>query len=291
MNILLIIIILLILLFAYLVVKLKKGSGVFSSFSLFFIVFIIIIFAFIFDNQKTGSLADAIDRIKNMIHSPIVETNSFLQDNFHMSIIKIEDKVLIDADVISQLPELPRGCEVTSLAMLLNHAGVNVNKMTLAQKIGKNPATYKEKDGKIYFGDPNDGFVGNMYTFDDPGLGVYHSPIKRLAEKYLPHRIKDLTGSDFDELKIHLSDGRPVWVIINTNYQKLPDSLFETWNTPSGTIKITYKEHSVLITGYDQQYVYFNDPLTGEKNQKAPIQDFKDAWIQMGSQAITYLPK
>lgn len=204
-------------------------------------------------------------------------------------IIKIKDQVLIDAPVIKQLPELPRGCEVTSLAMLLQHANIQVDKMTLAEQIKKDPAPYREENGKIYFGNPHDGFVGNMYSRSEPGLGVYHGPVAELAERYLPGRILDLTGRAFEELKIHLSDHRPVWVIVNTTYKKLPESQFETWHTPSGTIKITYKEHAVLMTGYDEDYVYFNDPLTGEKNRKLELAGFREAWEQMGRQAITYV--
>ena len=74
---------------------------------------------------------------------------------------------------------------------------------------------------------------------------------------------------------------------VSVTFKKLPDSEFRTWHTPSGTVKITYSEHSVLITGYDETYIYFNDPLTGEKNKKAPITDFEESWVQMGSQAIT----
>ncbi|MFP3723453.1 C39 family peptidase [Niallia circulans] len=199
----------------------------------------------------------------------------------------IKESVLLDAPILNQLPELPRGCEVTSLAMLLQYADVDVDKMTLAKQIKKDTTPYTRVDGKIYYGHPNDGFVGDMYSLSGPGLGVYHKPIAALAEKYLPDSIVDFTGSDFEEIKNHLSNNRPVWVITNSTFKKLPESQFRTWNTPSGTVKITYSEHSVLITGYDETSIYFNDPLTGEKNKKAPIKDFEESWVQMGSQAIT----
>jgi uncharacterized protein YvpB len=195
--------------------------------------------------------------------------------------------VLIDAPVMSQLPELPRGCEVTSLAMLLNDAGVSVDKMTLAKEVKKDPTPYQRRNGKIFFGHPNEGFVGDMYTKENPGLGVYHKPIKELAEKYLPNQIVDLTGQSFEEIYPYLLNGSPVWVITNTTYRELPPNEFVEWQTPKGPIKITYREHSVLITGFDEQFIYFNDPLTGTKNKKAPKQEFIEAWEQMGRQAIT----
>jgi uncharacterized protein YvpB len=195
--------------------------------------------------------------------------------------------VLIDAPVMSQLPELPRGCEVTSLAMLLHDAGVSVDKMTLAKEVKKDPTPYQRRNGKIFFGHPNEGFVGDMYTKENPGLGVYHKPIKELAEKYLPNQIVDLTGQSFEEIYPYLLNGSPVWVITNTTYRELPPNEFVEWQTPNGPIKITYREHSVLITGFDEQFIYFNDPLTGTKNKKAPKQEFIEAWEQMGRQAIT----
>jgi uncharacterized protein YvpB len=246
--------------------------------------------AFVLDNSKDNHVAEAVGMIKNLVHSPVFKTSDFLEEHFDIPIIKIKDQVLLNIPAISQIPDLPRGCEVTSLAMLLNNAGVTVDKMDLANKVKRDPTEQKISNRKIYFGNPNSGFVGVMYSLKTPGYGVYHKPIAELAAKYLPGKIRDLSGSDFQELKIHLSDGRPVWVITNTAYQKLNESLFQTWNTPTGPVKITYREHSVLITGYDPKFVYFNDPLTGEKNKKAPIKDFEESWVQMGRQAITYLP-
>ncbi len=289
MILLYLVIVVLSLLLVYLIAKLVNRKRLFTSFIMVSMILLVITASFILDSTKTRNVAKAVEQMKYWLQSPIVKTNALLQDTFASSVIEIKDSVLIDAPIINQLPELPRGCEVTSLAMLLQYAGVAVDKMTLAESIKKEPSTYRKENGVIYFGHPNDGFVGDMYSYHNPGLGVYHKPIKELADKYLPGRMVDLTGSNFQELKIHLSDHRPVWVIINTAYSRLPESRFQTWQTPSGPVDITYKEHSVLVTGYDAQYIYFNDPLTGKKNRKAPITEFEDSWVQMGSQAITYL--
>jgi uncharacterized protein YvpB len=204
-----------------------------------------------------------------------------------MKVAKAKDEVKISGvPLIMQKPELDRGCEVTSLAMILQHAGVEVDKMELAEKVKKDHTPYRNDNG-TYYGNPNDGFVGDIYTFDKMGYGVYHGPIAELAEEYLPGKIRDLSGGSFEEAVLEpLSDGKPVWIIINAKYQKLPESEFRTWNTPSGQVQITWSEHSVVVTGYDEKYVYFNDPLGVAK--KAERAGFEEAWVQMGSQAITY---
>lgn len=192
----------------------------------------------------------------------------------------------LDAPHIKQMPELPRGCEVTSLSMLLQDQGVNVGKMQLAKEVKKVPF----KTNGVY-GNPYDGFVGNMYTYGLPGLGVYHGPIFDLANKYLPGKVVDFTGSSPSAIYKAIDMGSPVWVITNTQFKQLPSSYFQTWNTSSGNLKITYKEHSVLVTGYDSQYVYINDPLYNKKNRAVPRKNFEASWIQMGSQAIAAIPK
>ncbi|AWI11998.1 MAG: C39 family peptidase [Caldibacillus thermoamylovorans] len=261
---------------------LRTKKEILLGFSLLLVVFSLFLINFVKDG-KFEYIANAIGINNSQNQREEEVLNEF-------SIVKIKGSVIIDAPLIKQYPELPRGCEVTSLAMLLQFAGENVDKMTLANEVKKDPTPYSVSGGKVYFGNPHDGFVGDMYNLQNPGLGVFHEPIRELAEQYLPGRIIDMTGSDFEKLKIPLSAEQPVWVIINTAYQKISEDLFQTWETPSGAVKVTSKEHSVLVTGYDDQFIYFNDPLTGIKNKTAPIQDFKEAWVQMGSQAITILP-
>ncbi|KMQ18373.1 C39 family peptidase [Bacillus mycoides] len=195
-----------------------------------------------------------------------------------------ESAMITEVPFIRQLPELPRGCEVTSLTMLLQHKGVQVDKMQLASEIHRVPF---KQDG--LHGNPYEGFVGNIYTKAEPGYGVYNQPIFNLAEKYVPEKVINLSGRDVQDLYKVISSGSPVWVIINTTFKPLAESSFETWNTSSGKVKITYYEHSVVVIGYDQNFVYVNDPLANNPRKAVPRAEFEKAWEQMGKQAITIL--
>ncbi|PEB53752.1 hypothetical protein CON65_19590 [Bacillus pseudomycoides] len=195
-----------------------------------------------------------------------------------------ETAMIENVPFIKQLPELPRGCEVTSLAMLLQYKGVEVDKMTLASEIHRVPF---EENGLR--GNPHEGFVGNIYTKDEPGYGVYNQPIFKLAEKYVPEKVINLTGRNIEDIYKVISSGSPVWVIANTTFQPLAEDSFETWNTSAGDIKITYYEHSAVVVGYDQNFVYINDPLANNPRKGVPRAQFEKAWEQMGKQAITIL--
>jgi uncharacterized protein YvpB len=230
-----------------------------------------------------GSFAEALDFAKKHTSTYILFTKSgsLLWDNIE----KMPEKARNTVPLITQMPELPRGCEVTSLAMLLASQGKDVDKLELSQKIKKDDTPYQRINGLVYFGDPNAGFVGSMKSLASSGYGVYHEPIFSLLSEYMPEDALDLTGCDFDDVFYFLKSGKPVWVITNAWYKELPESQFEEWMTPNGRIEITYREHSVLVTGYDSDWIYFNDPLgVAEKASKA---SFIKAWEQMGKQAVT----
>lgn len=186
---------------------------------------------------------------------------------------------LIDVPLMNQMsaPRLYNGCEVTSLAMVLNYNGYNVTKNELAEKIATVPFNY----GNGLKGNPNQGFVGDME--DGPGLGVYNGPIYNLARQYAGDKVVNLTNHPFTDLLKYVSEGQPVWIITTTKFA--PVSVFEKWPTPQGTIEITFSEHSVVITGYDENYIYINDPY-GYNNRKLERSNFEKAWEQMGKQAI-----
>jgi uncharacterized protein YvpB len=160
--------------------------------------------------------------------------------------------------------------------------------MDLASQIKKDPTMYSLIHGQIRFGNPNFGYVGNMYTYSKPGFGVFDKPIAQLAKTYLPNRIDNFTGSSFDRILDYVSIGHPVWVVTTSTFDYVPNKYWMTWHTPTGNIRITNKEHSVLITGYDNKYVYFNDPLDGKKNKAKLLTNFIRGWKQFHNQAISY---
>lgn len=162
-----------------------------------------------------------------------------------------EKVILSNVPFIQQLPELDRGCEVTSLAMMLQYAGITVDKMKLANEIKKVDFM---NDGVR--GNPNEGFVGNIYTFSESGYGVYHGPLFQLAKKYLPNKAVDLTGKSIEEMYNSVKAGQPVVMITNATFAPLDEDEFTTWETNSGDVSITYNEHCVVLIGYDQESVY-----------------------------------
>jgi uncharacterized protein YvpB len=192
--------------------------------------------------------------------------------------ILLESKIL-DVPLINQMeqPQLKNGCEVTSLAMILNYRGINVTKNKLAEEINTVPIM----EGNNKKGNPNIGFVGDMVN--GPGLSVYNGPIFDLAKKHAGKKAVNLTNSPFVDLLKKVSNGSPVWVITTNNFDA--GAKFQRWDTLQGTTFITYSEHSAVITGYDKNYIYVNDPY-GFKNRKVDRDRFINAWEEMGRQAI-----
>ncbi|PHV70630.1 hypothetical protein CS063_10025 [Sporanaerobium hydrogeniformans] len=203
---------------------------------------------------------------------------------------EIPNSIQLNVKHIRQYPELPRGCEVTSLAMLFSYYNKDISKMELAKKVKKDTTPYsKDTEGRIYYGNPYEGFVGDMYNINNNGYGVYHGPITELINEYLPNKALDITGMEFNDVLYFLSKGYPIWVIINATYEPLEEKFFNIWHTPTGIVKTTSSLHSVVITGYDLQYIYINDPLDAKGNKAVNREKFIKAWEQMGNQAITIL--
>lgn len=195
--------------------------------------------------------------------------------------------VMLSVSPQNQNPQLPNGCEVTSLSMLFTAIGHPVSKMTLAKEMpyDKTPRVKNAQGEIVSWGNPNVGFVGSPYVWAD-GYGIYHGPIVKLINMVLPGEGVDLTKKPFNDLLSYVAQGIPVeaWVTVNL---APTDKFWETWQTPEGPITVTQQEHAVLIVGYDASHIYINNPFNGEKDEAVSKKNFLGAWQQLGEQAVT----
>lgn len=198
---------------------------------------------------------------------------------------KLAEEALLEAPLLNQYPELPRGCEVTSLAMLLQYKGLNVDKLELAEEMPRDDTPIDwNPDGTIrYWGNPNTGFVGDI-TLKSKGFGIYHLALYDLLKKHVPSAV-DLTGQGFDRILRQVAKGVPVLVWTTVQFDE-PTSWVE-WDSPDGPVRTTYQEHAVLLVGYGKDYVVVNDPLKGA-TVRANRGDFEESWEALGKQALSY---
>lgn len=197
------------------------------------------------------------------------------------------EKIILDIPIIKQNPELKYGCEVTSLAMVLQHAGIKTNKMKLAREMPKDKdPVQKTASGDITrWGNPNHGFVGDI-TGQRAGYAIYAKPLEGLMRRYLPERTVNLTKQPFAILLGQIREGKPV-IVWTTGDYKLPDR-WESWKHGNEKITTPLDLHAVVLVGYDKEHVYLNDPLTGKKAQMADRDMFIQSWIALGHQALSY---
>lgn len=195
---------------------------------------------------------------------------------------------------IDQYPQLPNGCEVTSLTMLMDALGHPVSKMTLAAEMPKDPTRLvltsttnsagQEVHHVKYWGNPNVGFVGSVYQAGE-GYGIYHRPMFEFLNRLLPGRAEDLTGKPFSAILRHVAQGVPVEVWTTTTFEPTTD--WVTWQSPEGLVRATPLEHAVLVVGYGPGVIYVNNPLNGEAAEPVAEAPFLQSWQQLGKQAIT----
>lgn len=165
-------------------------------------------------------------------------------------------KRITDLTPVCQYPELPTGCEVTALAMVLQYYGFSADKCDLADN-------YLDK-GAIGTVDFHTTFVGDPRS--EYSYGCYAPVIVTAANKYLDEqdtelKACDITGTEFEELFKYTEKNIPVLVWCTIDLK--PGHYTTTWNIDGKDIKWYSSEHCMVLLGRDRDNVYTADPTTG----------------------------
>ncbi len=187
-------------------------------------------------------------------------------------------KKLINITAISQYPELPTGCEVTSLAVVLNYYGIDIDKCEIGD-------SYLDK-GDVGTVDFHEAFEGDPR--DESSFGCYAPVIVKAAEKILSERqsqltVSEVSGSELEALFAYTDKDIPVIVWGTQNCQQGQYTV--TWNVDGKDLTWFSPEHCMVLAGYSDSSVWVADPIYGEIKQY-DINVFKSCYDSLYKQAI-----
>lgn len=225
------------------------------------------------DYNEDAALVDVeLDQVEEAGEIAELET-----ENVQMQTEAIENYYKMeDFEWLSQNPELPTGCEITSLTSVLNYYGINVKKETMADDY------LKKGDGSYYRM-----FLGNPRDADS--FGCMAQPIVDAANLYFKKnnvsmKASNVSGVTFDKILEYVSQGVPM-IVWNTmgmapayESQTLTlDGREYTWIAP---------EHCVVVVGYDldNNEVYVADPMAGMVTRN--LKTFEERYNSLKRQAV-----
>ena len=170
--------------------------------------------------------------------------------------VTVADKATVQLDVknIMQYPALPNGCEVTSLAIVLNYLGYEVDPVWLCD----NHLPIED----FVYGDPWKTYVGNP---KNEGLGCYAPAIVQAGNSYLEsvdseYRVKNVSGGAMGDYEGYIDRGVPV-ILWGTMYMNCDPEVYWRRNYDGREVVWHASSHCLVLIGYTSETYIFCDPM------------------------------
>ncbi len=180
----------------------------------------------------------------------------------------------------------PTGCESAAAVMLLRFYGVPIDMDTFIDR-HLDCGTITWTSAGLTAPHPAEQFVGDPRS--SAAYGCYAPVIVRALQSALPsgRRAVDVSGQTLPELcSRYIDRGHPVlvWATMGMKSMYAGDS----WTVASTGKKFTWpaREHCLVLTGYDKDNYYFNDPdgAMGEVAYARAVCESR--YYELGRQAI-----
>lgn len=205
------------------------------------------------------------------------------------SVVVTAAPVILDVPYIDQRSRWPNGCESVCTVMALQYAGIDVSVDAFIDNyLDMSDLPYYDDSGKRWGCSPWEYFIGDPR--ESTGLCCYAPVIKNACDKFISaygHSAQLVNGTTLDSLcRDYVNNGKPVivWVTID---METPYYNGKQWTVVGTDTVFRWKSpmHCMLLTGSDETYFYFNDPLSG-KNVKYSKSKSEAAFQGMYSQAV-----
>lgn len=202
------------------------------------------------------------------------------------------NKTIINVPIINQYPELPTGCEITSITEVLNYIGFDVDKVYMQENFLATSYDFyhDEISGLLYGPDPRKVFVGDP---KESGFGCF-SPVVADALNSFFTSVEsenvaiELFESDQAALEELLDNGIPVIVWASRNMKPFKYTAESEWiiEGETETFRWPGNFHVLVLTGYDGGGYYFADTDNREEMAYYQKSAFLTRWQQLGTQAV-----
>lgn len=189
-------------------------------------------------------------------------------DNDSPEAINTADEYVIDDfDVIYQLPELPTGCEITALTMILNYYGCDISKTEMAEYYLPTAEYDLHYDGSGYKIGPdiNCFFIGDPKS--ESGFVCGSKAIQNAANNYfydmgINYEASEFVGLPPEELYDIVSEGTPVFVLVTIGMEDREET--KGWYTEDGDyVQWSTNDHGAVLIGYSSDTITIADPISG----------------------------
>lgn len=199
--------------------------------------------------------------------SEISETETSETDTTSSIDAKSSSYQISDFNCVYQNPELPTGCEITAMDMVLQYYGFDIDKVTLAKEYMPTISygSYRNDENVVDKSDMNNYFIGDPETVMGYIAGT--GAVQTAANNYLEEtdsdlRAYDITGVSLSEIYEYVADDTPVvvWVTIGMVDRTEIKYYYVDY---TNYIEWTYNDHGAILIGYDDSTVTIADPIDG----------------------------
>ena len=163
---------------------------------------------------------------------------------------------------ISQENTYPTGCESVSAVMACQYAGISIQVDTFIRSYLPK-ADFEIVNGLVTGYHPDQFFMGSPY--ESTGLGCFAPCIEKAIRMFLPpgYALVNTTGRSLFSLCEEFIDKDIPVIIWATRYMNRPYKGMKWMLHGGGEYQWIAREHCLVLTGYDRDYYYFNDPMAG----------------------------
>jgi len=228
-------------------------------------------------------------KVEGLLNADISDTSGVTLNNLKAvgNIIASEkykqmpSSCLIDMEHISQFPDLPSGDEITSLAMVLNFLGYDVDKCELCDLyLDKGPV------GFTSFYEANVGNPRNAYN----SYGCLAPVIVNASNRFTNvngggHSAYDLTSYTINALLYEVALGNPVIVWACEDFD-IPPSISRIWVVDGQNLYLKSNMATMVLVGYDltNNTVTLSNPAGSVFEIDLSL--FENRFSEMGSYAV-----